>query len=435
MAYHDPIRQSKYLRQTLSQDKKPTGFFIAAGCPLAVKMPEGKWPLIPDVAGLTQYVSDNISKKTDILEGGVSSISEKYNLLIEEMKKMGKEKYNIEDLLSFIRGMRQVSQGADNIRGFTDTELSNLETKICKLIVERLKVYLPDYKTPYHHLAKWIHNIERSTPIEIFTTNYDLLLEEAFEQIRVPYFDGFVGSKQPFFDLRAVEDCEIPCHWSRIWKIHGSINWYQKNSKDVYRSTSLEENDSHLIYPSHLKYDQSRKMPYLALIDRLNNFLRQNSAVLVMSGYSFGDEHLNNVIFNALNANPTAMVIVLLFGTLTYKTTEIKDNTTTEKIIIRYENALKLAEQRANLSIWTYDEAVIGGLRALWLPAKKDFDPEENIGDAVKVIIEKIKDQNGNETEKTTTRYEFHLGNFAILGNFLQELIGKEQLKEDDHGK
>ena len=60
MNYHDPIRQSKYLRQTLSQDKKPVGFFISAGCPLAVSMPEGKWPLIPDVAGLTKYIKDEI---------------------------------------------------------------------------------------------------------------------------------------------------------------------------------------------------------------------------------------------------------------------------------------------------------------------------------------------------------------------------------------
>ncbi len=42
MSYHDPIRQSKYLRQALSQDKKPVGFFLSAGCPLAVSMSDGK---------------------------------------------------------------------------------------------------------------------------------------------------------------------------------------------------------------------------------------------------------------------------------------------------------------------------------------------------------------------------------------------------------
>lgn len=434
MSFHDPIRQSKYLRQTLSQDKKPVGFFISAGCPLAVNMPDGKWPLIPDVAGLTKYVSDTLLKETDVREGKTRSISDCYKLLIEEIIKTGKPNSNIEDILSFIRGMKQISVGATDVRGFSDVELSDLETSVCGKIAEKLKVCLPDNKTPYHKLAKWIHNIDRDCPIEIFTTNYDLLVEEAFEYIGVPYFDGFVGSKQPFFDLRAVEDCLVPKHWSRLWKIHGSINWYQKNKKDVYRSTSLEESDPCIIQPSHLKYDQSRKMPYLALIDRLNKFLRQNSAVLIMSGYSFSDEHLNDTILNALKANPTAMVIGLLFGSLTYKEEKTEGDVKIEKTFTRYEQALKLSENRSNLSIWTYDEAVIGGLRAKWRPSKTDYEAEENIANAVKCIVEKVKDAEGKETENTTTRYEFRLGDFSLLGDFLQELIGKEQFKIEENG-
>src|SRR5690606_18064352 len=293
MSYHDPIRQSKYLRQTLSQDKKPVGFFISAGCPLAVNMPtKEEWPLIPDVAGLTKYIKDEIDKETSVADGASRSLADTYTQLIEEVVKTGKTNPNIEDILSFLRGMMQISKGATNIRGFSEAELQNLEKMVCQKIAVKLNVQLPDNKTPYHKLAKWVNNIDRDTPIEIFTTNYDLLLEEAFESLKVPYFDGFVGTRFPFFDLRAVEDNLIPNHWTRLWKIHGSINWYLKDNKDVYRSTSLKECDSYIIHPSHLKYDQSRKMPYLALIDRLNKFLRQNSAVLILSGYSFSDDHL-----------------------------------------------------------------------------------------------------------------------------------------------
>jgi hypothetical protein len=305
MSYHDPIRQSKYLRQTLSQDKKPVGFFISAGCPLAVKMPAGKWPLIPDIAGLTNFIEEELLKITTIEEGKTKSIKDSYARLLSEIKTTLTTKPNIEDILSFVRGMKQVAKGASDIRGFSEIELNDIEAAICKKIAEKLRVVLPDNKTPYHKLTKWINNIERETPIEIFTTNYDLLLEEAFESLSVPYFDGFVGARQPFFDLRAIEDNMIPKHWTRLWKIHGSINWYLKDENDVYRSTNLNEGDSYIIHPSHLKYDQSRKMPYLALIDRLNKFLRQNSAVLIISGYSFSDDHLNDTILNALKANPT----------------------------------------------------------------------------------------------------------------------------------
>lgn len=425
MSYHDPIRQSKYLRQTLSQDKKPVGFFISAGCPLAVSMPEGKWPLIPDVAGLTKYVKDEIDKEIAVLDGTPRSLADAYTQLINEVVKTGKANPNIEDILSFLRGMMQISKGAADIRGFSETELQNLEKIVCQKIAEKLNVDLPDNKTPYHKLAKWVNNIDRDTPIEIFTTNYDLLLEEAFESLKVPYFDGFVGTRFPFFDLRAVEDNLIPNHWTRLWKIHGSINWYLKDNKDVYRSTSLEECDSYIIHPSHLKYDQSRKMPYLALIDRLNKFLRQNSAVLILSGYSFSDDHLNDTILNALRANPTAMVIALLFGDLTTTKEEKEGEEVITKITTNYEKALELAENRSNLSIWTFDEAVIGGLRSKWKPTKSDYDAEENIGNAVKPI---------KDDDQKIVGYKFHLGDFAVLGNFLQELIGKEQFKIEQDG-
>lgn len=425
MSNHDPIRQSKYLRQTLSQDKKPVGFFISAGCPLAVTMPEGKWPLIPDVAGLTKYIKDEIDKEKTVIGNNPRSLANAYDQLIEEVVKTGKTNPNIEDILSFLRGMMQIAKGATDIRGFPETELQNLEKIVCQKIAEKLNVELPDNKTPYHKLAKWVNNIDRDTPIEIFTTNYDLLLEEAFESLKVPYFDGFVGTRFPFFDLRAVEDNLIPNHWTRLWKIHGSINWYLKENKDVYRSTSLKECDSYIIHPSHLKYDQSRKMPYLALIDRLNKFLRQNSAVLILSGYSFSDDHLNDTILNALRANPTAMVIALLFGDLTTTKEEKDGDEEITKTTINYEKALELAENRSNLSIWTFDEAVIGGLRAKWKPTKLDYEAEENIGNAVKPI---------KDDDQKIVGYKFHLGDFAVLGDFLQELIGKEQFKIEQDG-
>lgn len=436
MSNHDPIRQSKYLRQTLSQDKKPVGFFISAGCPLAVSMSQGKWPLIPDVAGLTKYIKEEIDKETSVSEEATRSSAAAYNQLIKEVEKAGKVNPNIEDILSFLRGMKQISKGATDIRGFSENELEVLEKLVCQKIAEKLNVDLPDNKTPYHKLAKWVNNIERDTPIEIYTTNYDLLLEEAFEALKVPYFDGFVGTRFPFFDLRAVEDNLIPNHWTRLWKIHGSINWYLKDNRDVYRSTSLEECDSYIIHPSHLKYDQSRKMPYLALIDRLNKFLRQNSAVLIMSGYSFSDDHLNDTILNALRANPTAMVIALLFGDLTTTTEEKSENgkATVKTTKINYKKALELAENRSNLSIWASDEAVIGGLRAKWRPVKLDYDAEENVGNAVVEKQVVVKDDNGGETDEKITKYEFHLGDFAILGDFLQELIGKEQFKIEQDG-
>ncbi|MFA7615502.1 MAG: SIR2 family protein [Weeksellaceae bacterium] len=405
MITHDPVKHIKFLRQTLSQDKKPLGFFISAGCPLAVKMPEGKWPLIPDVAKLTEFVTKELKSETDTKND--------YDRLVDEVILSQKDSNNIEDILSFLRGLKEVSIG-NSVRGFTNENLIELEKNICRKIVEKLMVNLPDNDTPYHKLAQWI-SIDREKPIEVFTTNYDVLLEEAFEALSIPYFDGFVGSRQSFFDLRAVEDNLIPKHWTRLWKIHGSINWFQKESKEVYRSIATKESgDSSLIYPSHLKYEQSRKMPYLALIDQLNKFLRQPNSLMVLIGYSFNDEHLNDTILNALKANPNSMAIALLFDTLTYE----KD----EKKIERYPKAMQLALNRNNLALWSFDEAIIGTVRAKW-KTPSEMEDEDNLANC----IQKIKSD-----EDTEEKHLLKLGDFSILGDFLQALIGYNQTKLDE---
>src|ERR1039457_4584780 len=113
MNHHDPIQQLKYLRQTLSQDKKPLGFFISAGCPLAIKLPKERWPLIPDVAGLTKYVTDELKSKDN-------NVKNDYDLLLGEVVKAGKNSHNIEDILSFVRGLKQVASGATDIRGLSE---------------------------------------------------------------------------------------------------------------------------------------------------------------------------------------------------------------------------------------------------------------------------------------------------------------------------
>ncbi|WP_272533848.1 SIR2 family protein [Providencia sp. PROV212] len=399
---HDPVRHIKYLRQSLSQDNEAIGFFISAGCPLAVRVPEEQWPLIPDVARLTEYINTELNN------------NEQYSRLVSELEKAGKNKNNIEDILSFLRGLLSVSKGGE-VRGLTEVQLIALERDICEKIAVKIDVILPDMETPYHRLSKWIRSIDRKIAIEIFTTNYDLLMEQSLEQMEIPYFDGFVGANNPFFDLRALEDNLIPKHWSRLWKIHGSINWSQKiigNQKRVYRTHPKNEESSHLIYPSHLKYEESRKMPYLALLDQLNRFIRKKSSFLILSGYSFNDGHLNDVIVSALKSNPTAMVLGLMFGEYYVDNTEGDD--TEKNKNERYPEAYRLAKNQHNLNIWTDDAAIIGTNYGEWYG---DFQNDEN-KEILSFIIE--KDPQKKQFSKSNVKF----GDFHEFALFLQKIIG-----------
>ncbi|MBN5268192.1 SIR2 family protein [Serratia ureilytica] len=392
--FHDPIRHLKYLRQSLSQDNEAIGFFLSAGCPLSVTMPKDKWPLIPDVANLTRYVNESL--QDDAI----------YSILLSELGKAEKNVNNIEEILSFLRGLLVVSKGG-TVRGLSEDDLILIEKTICEKIVNKINVELPEENTPYHRLCKWIRSIDRKVAVEIFTTNYDLLMEQSLEDMEIPYFDGFVGAKNPFFDLRALEDNLIPQHWSRLWKLHGSINWCQKssgNKKRVFRSNAELKELSHLIYPSHLKYEESRKMPYLALIDQLNRFIRKKSSFLILSGYSFNDGHINDVIVNALKSNPTAMVLGLLFDTYDYSQPD------SDEKIERYPEAYRLAKNQHNLNIWTYDRAIIGTNYGDW---RKPLNNEDDDKEILNFI---------DTTKGTAPLVKF--GDFSVFTDFLQKIIG-----------
>lgn len=400
---HNPIRHLQYLRQSLSQDSKPISCFLSAGCPLSVEMDDGKWPLIPDVKNLSIYINSELAANTT------------YTKLLDELKIAEKNPENVEDVLSFIRGLLEVAKGG-TVRGLTEDNLISLDELVCQKVGGKVNVPLPEKETPYHKLVKWIKSIERKTPIEIFTTNYDLLMEQSLDSLEVPYFDGFVGSRRPFFDLKAIEDNLIPPHWSRLWKVHGSINWYSEkinNRIKVYRSSEIKDEVSRLIYPSHLKYDESRKMPYIALIDQLNRFIREKSSFLILSGYSFNDEHLNGTIVNALKSNPTAMALALMYG-------EYEEDGKP-----KYRKAYELAENQHNLNVWTFDKAIIGTNVGKWIIPDNDEAVEPDIA----AFIESVDDSKTGVAHHERT---IKLGDFSKFAEFLKRTIGtQEELRHE----
>lgn len=415
---HDIYRQVGYIQQTLAQNKKSIGIFIAAGCPLSIRINErddpaaaGKKitdPLIPDVAGLTSL----IAKKLASADTANPSHCDK---LIAQMKDDGLANPNIEDMLSHIRSLKVVV-GKGTVREFVAKDLEDLDDAICKIISTEVDKELPNSDSPYHNVAIWSRSIEREKPVHIFTTNYDLLVEQAFEEEGCPYFDGFVGSRKAFFDLGAVENERLLYpRWSRLWKIHGSINWKLDNKKNIIRSDIKDANQGYLIYPSHLKYDQSRKMPYLAMLDRLKEFLLVPSCALFMSGYSFSDDHINDVIVQSLRSNPTAIVYAFLYGSL--------DDP-------KYSKAKACAKSVPNLSLIAFDKAIIGRNEGTWTLSDESL-LDEIPGEAA-YAYKKSVDVGGGKMEDVQF-YELQLGDFAKFGAFLKELSVIKS-DEDDKG-
>ena len=390
VALHDPSRQLNYLRQALSEDKRPLGLLLGAGCPVSVPSPDGNGPLIPAISGVTERVCSEL--------GTNESHGEHFRQVVDQLARDGNGTPNIEDILSHIRALR-LAAGSDEVRGgLREGDLRALDDEVCKAVVELMAVSLPGSGTPYHRLGAWISAADRSCPVEVFTTNYDLLIEQALEQGRTPYFDGFVGSHRPFFDPHAVEDDKLPPRWARVWKLHGSIDWYS-DTAGLSRGAPAP-GASYVIHPSHLKYDQSRRMPYLALADRLRGFLKQPGAVLVACGCSFGDEHVNDALGQGLAANPAAAAFGLLHGDLE-----------------AYPKAAILARARPNLTLLARDSGVVGTTAGRW-----QYRQDAAVGD-LSPFVESVRPEGAGAEQPAEVR--FSLGDFAVLGEFLARLMGR----------
>ena len=339
---HNPDRFMADLRQILSQGRKRIGLLVGAGAPISIRVDQdgnlkaGGRALIPGVDELTAVVIQSLPH------------AEQRNAVSAIKAELGKQT-NIESLLSKIRLLKQAI-GTATVHGLDASGYDALGQTICEKIGTIVGAKLPAQRNPYNELVAWVSGTLRQHAVEIFTTNYDLLFEEAFEAVRVPYFDGFTGGNAPFFDPVTVAGDDLPPRWSRLWKLHGSLGWSLENETIV---RGRGRTATQLIYPDHLKYDLTQKQPYSALFERLKRFILTPDTLLLTIGFSFRDSHICAVLDEALAMNANAAIFAFQYGSTDQEAP-----------------ACGMALDRPNVSVYAADGAVINGIAGKWQPGE-----------------------------------------------------------------
>lgn len=422
-AIHDALQQARNLRQVLEEGKQRIGCFLGAGCPLGIYDREGKKSifLIPAVEQLTKQVASGLvaCDKAKEAAGITSNLKKAWDTLCAECVSATCKTPTVEDVLTELRTLAN-RRGSSDVGGLSKKSLNDLDMEICTIIVTEMTKILPEYRNSYNRFASWIGGLQGLFPVEIFTPNYDLLFEQAFEEHPLPHFDGFVGSREPWFDLASIEHDTIPSRWTRLWKLHGSINWEKIVEKvdgvsvtRVIRVAHEAAAGKAMIYPSHLKYDQSRRMPYLAMIDRLRAFFRgsvvnkrgedkreDDAPRLVVCGYSFLDEHLNEALLDGLRGNRNAQCFALMFGNLD-----------------QHPRVVEYARRQGNLTVLARDGAVIGTRVGRYRPGINCNDEQQPW-----LYEERFET---TDPAKPSLQPRVHLGDFHYFGLFLEQLCGR----------
>lgn len=191
------------------------------------------------------------------------------------------------------------------------------------------------FKSHKELISKLISNRQpgQSAP-SLFTTNYDLALEWSAEDLGIQLFNGFSGlhTRQFYpqnFDLafrnvNAKGEARFGHYHAYLYKLHGSLTWYQDDCLTVNEVSASQAYDNylqniingegfsygqHLIYPGANKYSHTIGFVYGEMFRRFGEFLSKPQTALFINGFGFGDYHINRIILGAL-LNPSFHIVV-----------------------------------------------------------------------------------------------------------------------------
>lgn len=181
---------------------------------------------------------------------------------------------------------------------------------------------------------------KRSLPIvnkqvNIFTTNFDMFMEDSSERLGIPYNDGFNGQISPTFSvvnfnkiqkyksLQFDNTSDIPLF--NIIKLHGSISWIAKKDKIIYSNgshiaddlnskTGNEFNDGYsqiaIINPNAEKHFETvLDTNYASMLRKFTLELEKENSILILVGFSLADKHIKNLLYGVMKSNPTLIVV------------------------------------------------------------------------------------------------------------------------------
>jgi hypothetical protein len=169
--------------------------------------------------------------------------------------------------------------------------------------------------------------------LNLFTVNYDRLVEFGCDLAGLRPLDRFVGSLEPVFRASRLD---VDLHYNppgirgeprylegvlRLGKVHGSLDWrfdadqlrrvsLPFGAKEDHPSVPESPAEGLMIYPNPAKDLETLQYPYAELFRDLSAALCRPNSALATYGYGFGDDHINRVIADMLSIPSTHLVVI-----------------------------------------------------------------------------------------------------------------------------
>lgn len=176
---------------------------------------------------------------------------------------------------------------------------------------------------PTYPLGHLLIEMFRSTQrhIDVVTTNYDRVVEYACNSVGLLFYTGFTpGYSQRWTTADRIEYCQAskPARVVNIWKVHGSLDWFQTLDKQTVGVPTFEPMGDELVplivTPGLDKYRKTYGDPFRDTLQGADTALKQATAFLC-AGYGFRDEHIHPKIIT--RCRDASVPIVVLAKALT----------------------------------------------------------------------------------------------------------------------
>ncbi|WP_455523629.1 SIR2 family protein [Porphyromonas endodontalis] len=266
-------------------------------------------------------------------ESGRNVIKQLYKELSpcnEKLKRIAKDK-DIEALLSHVLLVEKVDEAKTS-------QLKPLREQLERIIRGACQLTLDMTNAPHKTFLDKITARKASEPrVQLFTTNYDTLFEQAAQKGGYAVIDGFSFTSPRTFSGRYFDYDIVQRERTRLkdeesfvskvfhlYKMHGSLTWEKTEQGMVQQVNSTES--PLIVYPASDKYESSYEQPYFEMMSRFQQALRRENTLLIVIGFGFRDKHIQNVILEAVNQNPSFQLVIVNYnGNETIDREELKE--------------------------------------------------------------------------------------------------------------
>ncbi|WP_054710885.1 SIR2 family protein [Secundilactobacillus paracollinoides] len=283
-------------------------------------------------ASITGYQDDrSVGKSMKDLKASIKDRLENQKFLsLDTMASLCKYEYTNPDENQFdLEDFISKAESAQPFIGRSKNKYLKTLDQIYKVIEEETS-YSYDERLLFHNrvINMLANKVVAPNKLTVVTTNYDTLFEDAAEKLGYSVIDGFSHDLNPFFDADNFEwnlVRDIPNLTTdelvykkqviNLIKLHGSLTWTKPINGRIYRRNKQDKiNQPNLIFPSSNKYMQSYTEPFFDLFSKFQELINRPNTLLITNGFSFGDNHISQMVHHAVSHNEGLSVLVTDFN-------------------------------------------------------------------------------------------------------------------------